>query len=79
MTPLWALLPGIQASGTRCAAVLWMANGRTVLGVKGTLRRGPMPTPPRRSAEPKFATGGSAGNQRQHGFFVLQRDENRWR
>ena len=40
MTPLWALLPGIQASGSAYAARPWMANGRTVLAVKGTLRRG---------------------------------------
>jgi hypothetical protein len=40
MTPLWALLPGIQVSGSRCAARHRVANGRTVLGVKGSLRRG---------------------------------------
>jgi hypothetical protein len=40
MTPLWALLPGIQASGPRCAARLWPAGSRTVLGIKGPLRRG---------------------------------------
>jgi hypothetical protein len=40
MTPLWALLPGIQASGSGCAARPWTANSRTVLGVKGLLRRG---------------------------------------
>ena len=41
MTPLWALLPGIQVSGSRCAARHRGANSRTVLGVKGPLRRGP--------------------------------------
>ena len=40
MTPLWALLPGIPASGCGYAARLGMANRRTVLGVKGALRRG---------------------------------------
>ena len=40
MTPLWALLPGIQASGSRCAARHRRADRRTVLGVKGPLRRG---------------------------------------
>ena len=40
MTPLWALLPGIQAPGSRCAARRQVANSRTVLGVKGSLRRG---------------------------------------
>jgi hypothetical protein len=40
MTPLWALLPGIQASGSRSAACHRGANSRTVLGVKGSLRRG---------------------------------------
>ena len=54
MTPLWALLPGIQVSGSRCAARHWVADRRTVLGVKDSLRRGqqrraPL-TPPRRSA-----------------------------
>jgi hypothetical protein len=41
MTPLWALLPGIQASDSRCAARHRRADSRTVLGVKGPLRRGP--------------------------------------
>ena len=40
MTPLWALLPGIQASDSRCAARRRMGDSRTVLGVKGPLRRG---------------------------------------
>ena len=40
MTALWALLPGIQASGSGYAARRGMANRRTVLGVKGGLRRG---------------------------------------
>jgi hypothetical protein len=39
MTPLWALLPGIQASDSRCAARRRMGDSRTVLGVKGSLRR----------------------------------------
>jgi len=41
MTPLWALLPGIQVSGSRCTARHRDAHSRTVLGVKGPLRRGP--------------------------------------
>ena len=32
--------PGIQASGSRCAARRWAGNRRTVLGGKGSLRRG---------------------------------------
>ena len=39
MTPLRALLPGIQASGSRCAARHLVGDRRTVLGVKGALRR----------------------------------------
>jgi len=41
MTPLGALLPGIQASDSRCAARHRLGDSRTVLGVKGSLRRGP--------------------------------------
>jgi hypothetical protein len=41
MTPLWALLPGIQASSSRYAARHQVGDSRTVLGVKGPLRRGP--------------------------------------
>ena len=40
MTPFWALLPEIQASGSRYAARLSRPDSRTVLGVKGSLRRG---------------------------------------
>jgi hypothetical protein len=40
MTPLWALLPGIQASGSRCATRHGVHDSGTVLGVKGSLRRG---------------------------------------
>jgi hypothetical protein len=40
MTPLWTLLPGIQVSGSRYAARHRDADSRTVLGVKGALRRG---------------------------------------
>jgi hypothetical protein len=47
MIPLWALLPGIQAAATRCAARPGVRNGRTLLGVKGSLRRGP----PRRALD----------------------------
>jgi hypothetical protein len=32
--------PGIQASGSRCAVRRRMRNSRTVLGGKGSLRRG---------------------------------------
>lgn len=40
MTPLWALLPGIQVSGSHCAARPRERDRRTVLGLKGSLRRG---------------------------------------
>jgi len=32
--------PGIQASGSRCAVRRWLRGSRTVLGGKGSLRRG---------------------------------------
>lgn len=78
MTPLWALLPGIQASGSRYLARNRRAASRPVLGIKGSLRRGKLRralTPPRRSAEREFATGGSAGNQKRISFFVSLRRE----
>ena len=55
---------------------------RTVLGGKGSLRRGqklraPLP-PARRSAARSIATGGSAGNQMQSSFFVLRKTRTRW-
>jgi hypothetical protein len=48
MTPLWTLLPGIQASGSGCTARRRSSRSRTVLGVKGALRRGQ----PRRALDP---------------------------
>jgi len=41
MIPLWAHLPGIPASGSGCPARHRMAHGKTGLGVKGSLCRGP--------------------------------------
>jgi len=73
MTPLWALLPGIQASGFRCAARHVALNSRTVLGGKGSLRRATPARPCLLRAllqQKTFATGGSAGNQMQQNFFV---------
>jgi hypothetical protein len=72
--------PGIQASGSRCAIRRRMRNSRTVLGGKGSLRRG---THRRalascaRSATGSFATDGSAGNQMQRSFFVLRKTKTR--
>ena len=52
---------------------------RTVLGGKGSLRRGkhrpPLP-PARRSAHQLSATDGSDGNQKQNQFLRLTKDEN---
>ena len=66
--------PGIQASGSHCAVRRRVRSSRTVLGGKGSLRRGTnrraLP-PALRSAARSFATDGSAGNQMQCSFFVL--------
>jgi hypothetical protein len=60
MTPLWALLTGIQASGTRCAARplhdKWQ-NGARRQGYATPRPYAAPLTPLRRSAEPEFATG----------------------
>jgi hypothetical protein len=68
--------PGILASGSHCAVRREPGSSRTVLGGKGSLRRGtpaaPLP-PARRSAAGLFATDGSAGNQTQCSFFVLRK------
>jgi len=40
MKTLWNPPPGIQASDSRCAVRHGVRNSRTVLGVKGSLRRG---------------------------------------
>jgi hypothetical protein len=40
MTMLWDPPPGIQASGSRSAARRRASDSRTVLGGKGSLRRG---------------------------------------
>jgi hypothetical protein len=40
MKTLWNPPPGIQVSGSRCAVRRRVPNSGTVLGVKGSLRRG---------------------------------------
>jgi hypothetical protein len=40
MKTLWSPPPGIQASDSRCAVRHETRSSRTVLGVKGSLRRG---------------------------------------
>jgi hypothetical protein len=40
MKTLWSPPPGIQASDSRCAVRHGVRNSGTVLGVKGSLRRG---------------------------------------
>ena len=72
--------PGIHASGSHYAVRHRVRGSRTVLGGKGSLRRG---THRRalascaRSATGSFATDGSAGNQMQCSFFVLRKTKTR--
>jgi hypothetical protein len=72
-----AHLPGTQVSGSllRRPSLGW-ANSRTVLGVKGSLRRG-QPLRALDSCAPfrgnGLATGGSAGNQTQNEVCVREK------
>jgi hypothetical protein len=81
MTPLGALLPGIQASWSRCAARPRDRDSRTVLGVKGVLRRGPL----RRALDScapfcsAWARDGRLRREPEAGHFLRHRDENRWK
>ena len=81
MRRLWDPPPGNQASGSHCAARRRAVNRRTVLGGKGSLRRGQL----RRAlascapfCRQLIATGGSAGNQMLSSFFVLRKTRTRW-
>jgi hypothetical protein len=72
--------PGIQASGSHYAVRRRVRSSRTVLGGKGSLRRGTH----RRalaSCAPfcmrSITTDGSAGNQMQCSFFVLRKTRTR--
>ena len=80
MKTLWSPPPGIQSSGSRCAVRHRICSSRTVLGVKGSLRRGTNRRAPDSSAPFRtrvlFTTDGSAGNQMQAQFLRLTKDEN---
>ena len=71
--------PGIQVSGSRCAVRRQMCGSRTVLGGKGSLRRGNT----RRalaSCAPfcrRITRDGRLGNQIQCSFFVLRKTRTR--
>ena len=76
MKMLWDPPPGIQASGFRSAARRFglLAERCSAARVRFAAANTAAPLPPaRRSAEVKVATGGSAGNQKQSSFFVLQK------
>ena len=71
--------PGIQASGSHCAVRHRVSYSRTVLGGKGSLRRGcrralASCAPFRRAM---LRDGRSAGNQMQCSFFVLRKTKTR--
>ena len=79
MRMLWDPPPGIQPSGSPCAARRRALSSRTVLGGKGSLRRGKLRRALASSApfrEQLIATGGSAGNQMAEQFLRLTKDEN---
>jgi hypothetical protein len=81
MKKLWDPPPGIQASGSRCAARRSGCNSRTVLGGKGSLRRAKSGRALASCAPfcgEGDATGCSAGNQMQSSFFVLAKTKTRW-
>jgi hypothetical protein len=78
MTPLWALLPGIQSgSRLRRSVLAWrIAERCSASRVRFAAANYAAPlTPARRSAAQELATGGATGNQRQRRFFVLLRRE----
>ena len=78
MTPLGALLPGIQASGPAAppvpAAEIAERCSASRVCCAAAHYAAPL-TPARRSAAHGLATGGSAGNQRQANLFVSPRRE----
>jgi hypothetical protein len=71
--------PGIQPSGSGCAAHRWFESQN---GARRQWFASPQPAPRPcllRSVlhDLEFATGGSAGNQIERGFFVLQETRTR--
>ncbi len=71
--------PGIQVSGSRCAVRRRVRNSRTVLGVKGSLRRGINRRAPDSSAPFRLTTIHDGRLRREpdtEQFLRLTKDEN---
>jgi hypothetical protein len=80
MKRLWDPPTEIQASGFRSAARRFglIAERCSEARVRCAAAQTAAPLlPPRRSASELFTTDGSAGNQKQHSFFVLRKTRTR--